>query len=79
MTGMELLKYWVLFNVGAAMFSAAIMMWATGKMPPPFSKKKAPPELAALQFIVGMTIFLVYATPELFDTTYKFVLSLLGS
>lgn len=78
MTGLELLKYWVLFNVGVGLCGASVMMWFTGHMPPPLTKKKAPPELATIQFVVGMTLFLVYATPELFDTTYKWVLASLG-
>jgi hypothetical protein len=78
MTGWDLLWHWILLNVGVGLCGASVMMWFTGRLPPPLTHKKAPPEFAAFQFVVGMTLLLVFGKANLFDTTYRWLLAQFG-
>lgn len=73
MDGFMLIKYWVLFGVSNGLIGLACFLYA-GTLPPPMHHKKVKvrPELTTLILIIGITLMLMYGTPDLYDHTYKF-------
>jgi hypothetical protein len=62
-----LVKDWVLFLISNAILGASIMMLFTGKLPP--LKVKVPAIISTGVFVVGMTMMLVYGSPDLLQQT----------
>lgn len=68
MDGMTLLRYWILFGVSNVLLGAGTMMFYKA---PPGLRQKVSPLAATTVFVVGMTMMLVYGTPDLLLLTIQ--------
>ena len=65
----EILMNWALFGVSQALLGASIVFMYKGKMPPPFTHKKATPIMATATLVVGLTMMIVFGTEGLLEAT----------
>jgi hypothetical protein len=62
---------WLLMIVGSGMLGASIPMLWTGHLPPPMTNVKIHPILSTSIFVIGLTLLLVFGTPDLLQQTIE--------
>ncbi|HEY8346774.1 MAG TPA: hypothetical protein VIL07_05780 [Symbiobacteriaceae bacterium] len=69
--GQSLWVNWAFVLLSGLLLGGSILMMTTGTLPPPFSRRRASPLFATSVFVVGLTLLLVYGTPDLLQSTIE--------
>lgn len=62
---------WAFTILSTLLLGGSVLMMASGRMPPPLSRVRAHPIVATGVFVAGLTLLLVYGTPELLQQTIE--------
>jgi len=62
---------WAFTILSTLLLGGSILMITSGRMPPPLRSVRAHPIFATGVFVAGLTLLLVYGTPELLQQTIE--------